>query len=142
MPRQSFNPSGSLPAIALSQRLMKMDATEWTAGLRPALIRRSIPRMKAPAAFKYWSREKSKVTLTGIPANMASSIAERPFGVPGILMNRFGRSAEAHNCFAALRVFAGSSARSGDNLQRHPAVHAIRGIVNGPEQVGCLCEIV
>ena len=36
---------GSLPATALSQRLIKIDATEWTAGWRPALIRLSIPRM-------------------------------------------------------------------------------------------------
>src|ERR1019366_4569545 len=37
--------SARLTRNRLIQRLIKMDATEWTAGLRPALIRLSIPRM-------------------------------------------------------------------------------------------------
>ena len=36
--------SGTLPATATSQRLMKSEATEPTSGLSPAAMRRSTPR--------------------------------------------------------------------------------------------------
>ncbi len=42
--------------------------------------------MYASAAPKYWSVEKSSVTLIGMPAKIDSSIASRPASVPGILM--------------------------------------------------------
>jgi hypothetical protein len=90
MPSRLVSSAGTLPAIATSQRLMKSEATEATAGLRPAAIRRSTPRRYASAAATYCSRENSSVTLTGTPAKIASSMAGRPSGVPGILMKRLG----------------------------------------------------
>jgi len=48
--------------------------------------------------------ENSSVTFTGTPATIASSIAGSPCGVPGILMNRFGRAALANSSLAAARV--------------------------------------
>ena len=98
----------TLPATATSHRLTKMDATEATAGFRPASMRRSTPFMKASAAATYWSREKSSVTLTGTPAKIASSIAGMPCAVPGILMKRFGRAARPCRSFAAATVLSAS----------------------------------
>ena len=85
----------TFPITALSQRLMKSDATEPTFVPRPASIRRSIPRMYATAAAMYCSRENRSVTLTGTPAKTVSSMAGSPSRVPGILMKRLGRFALA-----------------------------------------------
>jgi hypothetical protein len=63
---------------AVSQRLMNTEATEPTSGASPLSIRRSIPRRYASAAAMYCSRENKRVTLTGIPAKIASSMAGRP----------------------------------------------------------------
>ncbi len=93
---------------------MNTDATEPTFGLSPASMRRSIPRRNASAAATYCSRENSKVTLTGMPAKIASSMAGNPSFVPGILMNRLGRFARAYKSFAAAIVLAVSWASSGD----------------------------
>lgn len=71
-----------------------------TAGSSPAVTRRSTPRRYASAAARYWVAANSRVTLIGIPANVASSIAGRPSGVPGILMNTLGRSAWACSAVA------------------------------------------
>ena len=50
--------------------------------------------------------ENSSVTLIGMPAKIASSMAGSPSGVPGILMKRFGRAARACSSFAAASVLA------------------------------------
>ena len=103
MPSWSLSASGTLPATATSQRLMKTEATEPTSGFSPASMRRSMPRRYASAAATYCSREKSSVTLIGTPAKIASSMAGSPSGVPGILMKRFGRPARCEQvaCAAA-----------------------------------------
>jgi len=46
------------------------------------------------------------VTLIGMPAKIASSMAGRPSLVPGILMKRFGRAARLKRFFASRRVLA------------------------------------
>ena len=114
MPSWLVSAAGTLPATAASQRLMNSEATEATSGLSPAAIRRSMPRRNASAAARYCSRENSSVTLIGTPAKIASSMAGKPSGVPGILMNRFGRSARANSSFAWASVLAVSCASSGD----------------------------
>src|SRR5437762_3212932 len=81
------------PIAAESQRLIKTEATEPTLGMSPASMRRSIPRKNASAAARYCSLENRRVTLIGMPAKIASSIAGRPSLVPGILMNRLRRAA-------------------------------------------------
>jgi hypothetical protein len=89
---------------AASQRLMNTEATEPTSGLSPASIRRSMPRRNASADARYCSRENRRVTLTGTPAKIASSMAGSPSRVPGILMKRLGRPARACKSLAAARV--------------------------------------
>ena len=106
--------SGTRSLTAASHRLMNTEATEPTSGGSPAATRRSMPRRKASAAAVYCSREKSSVTLIGMPAKIASSMAGSPSGVPGILMRRFGRPARACRALAAARVLPVSCASSGD----------------------------
>src|SRR5262249_55599464 len=68
------------------------------------------------------SRENKRVTLTGIPEKIASSIAGRPSFVPGILIKRLGRAARANRSLAAARVLAVSWARVGDtSSETHPS---------------------
>jgi hypothetical protein len=93
IPRRSCKPFGTFPITALSHRLINIDATEHTFGFSPAAIRRSIPQRYASAAAIYCALEKRRVTFTGIPAKMLSSIAASPSLVPGILMKRLGRYA-------------------------------------------------
>jgi len=50
MPSFARSASGVFPITATSQRLMNSEATEPTSGLRPASMRRSMPRRKASAA--------------------------------------------------------------------------------------------
>ena len=58
---------------------------------------------------------------------MASSIAARPSGVPGILMNRFGRAALPDRSTAAARVLSGSRARRGEtSSDTHPSIPFVR----------------
>jgi hypothetical protein len=87
---------------------MNSDATEATSGLRPAVIRRSMPRRQASAADRYCSRENSKVTFTGTPAKIVSSMAGSPSCVPGILMNTLGRPARACSSLATEIVVCAS----------------------------------
>lgn len=54
------------------------------------------------------------VTLIGTPLKIDCSMAGRPLGVPGILMNRLGRAARACSRAAAWMVPAVSFARSGE----------------------------
>ena len=91
----SLRSAGSASAVSGSQRLTNSDATDSTAGRRPASMRRSMPRVYASAEARYWRGENSSVTLIGTPAKIDSSIAGRPSSVPGILMYRFGRSPSA-----------------------------------------------
>ena len=79
----SLKCSGTSFCTATSQRDMKTEATEPTTGFCRASIRLSMPRMNASAAATYWSAEKSRVTLTGTPAAIASSMAGRPSLCPG-----------------------------------------------------------
>ena len=95
MPSWFFRSGGTFEATAPSQRLTKTEATERTSASRPAAMRRSMPRSHASAAARYCSREKSRVTFTGMPAKVASSMAGSPSLVPGILMWRFLRPARA-----------------------------------------------
>ena len=119
--------AGTLPATATSQRLMKSEATEATAGFRPAAIRRSTPRRYASAAATYCSREKSSVTLTGTPAKIASSMAGSPSAVPGILMKRLGLPARLWRSTAAARVLFVSWARSGEtSSDTQPSTPSVR----------------
>ena len=114
MPIWSFIASGVLPITATSQRLTNSEATEPTLGLRPAAIRRSTPRRYASAAAIYCSRENKSVTLMGTPAKIASSMAGRPSGVPGILMKRLGRPARACRSLASASVVLVSCASNGE----------------------------
>jgi hypothetical protein len=77
-------------------------------------MRRSRPRIYASATARYCSRENSRVTFTGTPAKMASSMAGTPAGVPGIFTYKFGRSACLWMLRAASMVDLVSSAKSGD----------------------------
>src|SRR6516225_6341506 len=105
---------GTLLLTAASQRLTKTDATEPTFGLSPASTRRSIPLRNASAAARYCALENKSVTLMGIPAKIASSMAGRPSLVPGILIRRLGRPARACRFLAAAKVLAVSNASNGD----------------------------
>ena len=90
-------------------------------------MRRSMPRRNASAAARYCSRENNKVTLIGMPAKMASSIAGRPSFVPGILMNKFGCPARAYRSLAAARVLAVSYASNGETSKdTHPSTPSVR----------------
>jgi hypothetical protein len=91
IPSRFRRSSGTDPATAASQRLMKIEATEPTPAGRPASTRRSMPRVYASAQARYCGAEKRSVTFTGTPAKMVSSIARSPSVVPGILMKRLGR---------------------------------------------------
>src|SRR6185312_16390816 len=74
------------------------------------------------AAARYCSRENKRVTLTGMPENIASSIAGRPSLVPGILIRRLGRAARANRSLAAESVLAVSCASVGDTSNdTHPS---------------------
>ena len=114
MPSWLRSASGTLSLTAASHRLMNTEATDPTSGWSPAATRRSMPRKNASAAARYCSREKRSVTLIGMPAKIASSMAGSPSLVPGILMRRFGRPARACRALAAARVLAVSWASSGD----------------------------
>ena len=62
------------------------------------------------------------MTLIGMPAKIASSMAGRPSFVPGILMNRLGRPARACRLLAAASVLAVSWAKRGDTSNdTHPS---------------------
>ncbi len=126
IPSLSRNESGALSITAESQRLINIEPTEPTLGFSPASMRRSIPRRNASAEATYCSRENSRVTLIGMPAKIASSIAGRPSLVPGILMNRFDRHARPCRSLAAARVLTVSCARSGDtSSDTHPSTPSV-----------------
>src|SRR6266511_627509 len=111
MPSWSRSAPGVFPATATSQRLTKSDATEPTSGLSPSAMRRSMPRRNASAAARYCSRENKRVTLTGTPEKIASSIAGRPSFVPGILINTLGRAARANKSIAEAKDLFARAAR-------------------------------
>jgi len=68
------------------------------------------------------STENSSVMLMLMPSNRSSSIAGTPALVPGILINRFGRSTAAHSRLASTIDPSVSSARSGDTSRlRYPS---------------------
>ena len=142
MPSWLRSASGTLPATAASQRLTNTEATEPTSGLSPASMRRSMPRRNASAAARYCSRENRSVTLIGTPAKIASSMAGRPSLVPGILMNRFGRPARAMQLLGRGERAGRVVGQQRRHLQRHPAVHAVRPVVDRPEQVGGPGEVL
>ena len=124
---------------APSHRLTNTDATDATTGSRPAAIRRSMPRRYASAAAMYCSRENRSVTFTGIPAAMASSIAGSPSGVPGILMNRFGRAARAYRSRAASRVAAAFRASRGEtSSDTHPSTPSLRSWMGRNRSAACV----
>ena len=71
------------------------------------------------------------MTLIGIPAKIASSIAGRPSLVPGILMNTFGCPARACRFLAALRVPIVSYASKGVVIvKKRQAVNRMFFMVN------------
>ena len=85
-----------------------------------------MPRMNASAAARYCSGENRSVTLIGMPAKMASSIAGSPSLVPGILMRRFGLPARACSSLAAASVLAVSCASSGEiSNETHPSTPCV-----------------
>src|SRR6266404_1954477 len=130
MPSWLRSASGTLSFTAASQRLTKTEATEPTSGLRPTATRRSMPRRKAPAAARYCRSEKRSVTLTGMPAKIASSMAGSPSFVPGILMRRLGRKARACRDLAAAMVLWVSYARSGEtSSETQPSTPRVRSQV-------------
>ena len=67
---------------------------------------------------------------------MHSSIAGRPSGVPGILMNRLGRAALRVQALGLVDGARGVVGQQRRDLQRHPAVHAVAALVDRREQVG------
>ena len=142
MPSWLCSSSGVLFATAASQRLMKTDATEPTLGLRPASIRRSMPRRNASAAARYCSRENKRVTLTGIPEKIASSIAGRPSFVPGILIKQIGTCRSRKQIPALRQEYWPCHARGVGHFQRYPSVNAIRLVVNGSKEIGRPREIL
>src|SRR5471030_2138994 len=115
---------------------MNSDATEPTLGSSPASMRRWMPRKYASDAARYCSHENSSVTLTGTPAKIDSSIASRPACVPGILMNKFGRSA----CWCSWAATPWPHFQR--HFQRHPAVDAVAGVEIGPEQIGRATQVL
>ncbi len=67
------------------------------------------------------------MTLIGIPAKIASSIAGKPSLVPGILMNKLSRPARAYRSLAADNVLAVSYASNGDtSSDTHPSTLSVR----------------
>ena len=56
--RRSRDQEGGIPATAESQRLINKDPTKQTFGLRPASMRRSMPRRYASAAARYCFAEQ------------------------------------------------------------------------------------
>ena len=138
MPSLLCKASGTLSATATSQRLTNNDATEPTSGFSPAAMRRSIPRKYASAAATYCSPENSKVTLTGTPAKIASSMAGRPSLVPGILMKRLGRSARAWRALAAARVPAVLRASKGETSKdTQPSTPSVRSWIGRKRSAAC-----
>src|SRR5882672_3627877 len=141
MPSWLFSASDTLPATATSQRLTKIDATDRTPGFNPAAMRRSMPRMNASAAARYWSSENNSVTLTGMPTKIASSVAGSPSLVPGILIRRLGRCARACRSLASATVDSVSCA-SGETSSDTPTVHAACLVVNRSEQIRSLGDVL
>ena len=72
----------------------------------------------------------------GTPAKIASSMAGRPSGVPGILMYRLGRSARPWRPFAAATVPRGVVGQQRRYLEGRPAVDARRAVPDGTKEVG------
>ena len=111
----------------MSQRETKTEATEATAGFSPAATRRSTPRRYASAWAVYCSAENSRVTLTGMPRAMLSSIAPSPSGVPGILMKTFGRSTAAcRRCAASLVASVSKAMRGETSSEAQPSTPSVR----------------
>ena len=138
MPSWLRNDSGAFFATATSQRLTKSEATEPTSGFSPAAMRRSMPRRYASAAATYCSPENSRVTLTGTPAKIASSMAGRPSLVPGILMRKLGRPARAWSALAAARVPAVSRASRGETSRdTQPSTPSVRSWIGRKRSAAC-----
>jgi len=98
--------------------------------------------MYASAAATYCSREEEQRYVDRHPAeDSISSIAGTPSRVPGILMKRFGprpaRVAVPSPPPRPRRV-VGERRRQ---LERHPAVDAVREIMRRTEQIGRLAEV-
>lgn len=107
----------------------------------PAVILRSMPLRYASAARRYYSDEKSSVMLIGTPEKIASSIACKPAGVPGILMKTFGRLTRRDRNLASAMVRSVSEASDGgtsrDTQPSRPFVAcACRWKVSGALNVG------
>ncbi len=125
-----------MPITAASQRLMNTEATEPTPGFSPASMRRSMPRRNASAAATYCSRENSSVTLIGMPAKMdfldsrqaflGSGDLDEQVRQPGSRVQILGRGQRAGRVIGQQRR----------HFERHPAVHAVGPIVDGPKQLG------
>src|SRR5665213_106040 len=114
------------------------DATEPTSGFSPAEMRRSMPRRYASAAATYCAPENSRVTLTGTPAKIASSMAGRPSLVPGILMKRLGRSARACRVLAAARVAAVLRASRGETSKdTQPSTRSVWSWIGRNKSAAC-----
>ena len=122
IPSRSLSDCGTLLDTATSQRLMKIDATERISGVNPASMRRSTPRMNALAAVRYCSSENNSVTLTGIPAKIASSIAGRPSG-------RSDR-----RCSVVRQKWR--------YFERDPTIHTTGPVIDRSKQIGGLREVL
>ena len=105
----------ALETFPQTARLTKREATEATAGFRPASMRRS-----------------SSVTLTGTSAK-SLPMAGSPSAVPGILMNRYARTLVeiARCCQRPLRVMG----QKWRDLEAHPAVHVVGPREDGPDKL-------
>ena len=82
------------------------------------------------------------MTLTGTPAKIASSIAGSPSSRARDLDEELGRPARACSCLACAIVLRRVVGQQRRDLQGDPAVDAVGGVVDGPEEVGSLSQIL
>src|SRR5258708_6129889 len=142
MPSRSLSASGTLPITATSQRLMKIDATDGTSGFNPASVRRSMPRMNALAAARYWSSENSSVTLIGTPRKDRLFDGRQAFGGAWNLDEDIGTPRLRVQVLGLGNRRFGVVRQQRRDFQRNPTVDAAGSVINQPEQVRRLRKVV
>ena len=134
--------SGTFPVTATSQRLMNIEATELTSGFSPAAIRRSMPRkirlggghvLLAGEQQGHVDRHaREDGFLDGGQALLGTRYLDEEIRASRLGMEGLGRGDGAG------RVVG----QQGRDLQRHPAVHAVGLVVDRPEQIGGLPQVL
>src|SRR5215467_11105376 len=139
IPSRSLSAFGTLPVTATSQRLMKIDATDATSGFNPASMRRSMPRVGGRQVLLVGEQQRDvdrhareDRLFDGRQAFWGARDLDEDIVTPRLRVQGLGLGNRR------LRIVR----QQRRNFQRNPTVDTAGSVMNRPEQVRRLREIL